>query len=112
MNIWLKELERINKKFEPASKLKNPGSLEFAAEHASRTGDWLKQLAYLLRAILVDHAFEDGNKRTAAYLVTYLMEQNKVMHNDDKVKKLIIKIAAENITNINKIARMVQDETI
>lgn len=112
MQIWARELEKINKKFEPASKLKNAGSLEFAAEHASRTDDWWKQLAYLLRAILVDHAFEDGNKRTAAYLVTYIMEQNKVMHNDDKVKKLIIKIAAKNITNINKIARLVQDETI
>ena len=112
MKIWLSELERINRRFEPASKLKNPGSLEFAAEHASRTGDWLKQLAYLLRAILVDHAFDDGNKRTAAYLITYIMEQNKAMHNDDKVKKLVIKIATKNITNINKIARMVQDETL
>ena len=112
MKILVSELEKINREFEPASRLKNPGSLEFAAEHASRTADWRKQLAYLLRAILVDHAFEDGNKRTAAYLVTYVMEQNKAMHNDDKVKKLVIKIAAENITNINKIARIVQDETL
>jgi len=112
MEIWVKELEKINKKLEPDSKVKNPGSLEFAAEHAARTQDWIKALAYLLRAILVDHAFDDGNKRTGAYLVTLFFDENKVPYDDEKVKKLIIKIASKNVTDVNKIRRMIQDETI
>jgi len=112
MKIWVEELEKINKKLEPGSKIKNPGSLEFAAEHASRTTDWMKQLAYLLRAIVVDHAFEDGNKRTAAYVVTAFFDENKVTYDDEKVKKLIVKLASENITDINRIRRLIHDETI
>ncbi|MFH0868626.1 MAG: Fic family protein [archaeon] len=112
MEIWVKELEKINRKLEPGSKLKNPGNLEFAAEHAIRTQDWMKKLAYLLRAIVVDHAFDDGNKRTGAYLVTLFFDENKVAYDDEKVKKLIIKIASKNVTDVNKIRRMIQDETI
>lgn len=112
MKIWIEELEKVNKGFEPASKTKNPGSLEFAAEHAARARDWIKQLAYLIRAILVDHAFEDGNKRTAAYLITYFFDENKAKYDSDKVKSIILKIASQNITSINKIARILHDETL
>jgi prophage maintenance system killer protein len=112
MEIWVKELEKINKTFEPSSKIKNPGSLEFAAEHATREKDWMKKLAYLLRAIVVDHAFEDGNKRTAAYLITLFFDENKVTYDEDKVKTLIVKIASENITDISKIKRLIHDETL
>jgi len=112
MKIWVEELEKTNKKLEPGSKIKNPGSLEFAADHAARTNDWMKKLAYLLRAIVVDHAFEDGNKRTAAYIVTAFFDENKVPYDDEKVKKLIVKLASKNITDINRIRRLIQDETI
>lgn len=112
MNILIRALEKINKTFEPKSTTKNLGSLEFAAEHASRTSDWRKQLAYLLRAILVDHAFEDGNKRTGAYLVFKFFEENKLLINTQKVDRLIIKLASENITDIDKIKRLICDETL
>lgn len=112
MEIWVKELEKINKTFEPNSKIKNTGSLEFAAEHATREKDWMKKLAYLLRAIVVDHAFEDGNKRTAAYLIFKFFEENKIMIDSQKADRLIIKIASENITDINKIKRLIHDETL
>jgi len=112
MKIWISELEKINRKFEPASRTKNPGSLEFAAEHSARTKDWVKQLAYLLRAIVVDHAFDDGNKRTAAYLITKCFDVNKLAYSDEKIARLIIKIASKNETNINKIKRMIENETV
>jgi len=112
MKVWVEELETINKKFEPGSKVKNSGSLEFAAEHAARAQDWMRKLAYLLRAIVVDHAFEDGNKRTAAYIVTAFFDENKVAYTDDKVKDLIIKIAKQSVTDIEKIKRLIHDETI
>jgi prophage maintenance system killer protein len=112
MEIWIRELEKINKTFEPNSKIKNAGSLEFAAEHAARTADWMKKLAYLLRAIVVDHAFEDGNKRTAVYLVFKFFEENHLPIDQQKADRLIIKIASENITDINKIKRLIHDETL
>ena len=112
MEIWVKELEKINRTFEPGSKIKNPGSLEFAAEHATREKDWMKKLAYLLRTIVVDHAFEDGNKRTAAYLIFKFFEENKIIIDSQKADRLIIKIASENITDINKIKRLIHDETL
>jgi prophage maintenance system killer protein len=112
MIFWAKELEKINKKLEPGSSVKNLGSLEFAAEHATRTNDWTKQLAYLLRAIVVDHVFEDGNKRTAAYLIFKFFEENNITINSQKVDNLIIKIASENIIDIEKIRRLIHDETL
>jgi len=112
MKTWVKELEKINRKLEPGSKIKNSGSLEFATEHASRTADWMKALAYLLRAIVVDHTFDDGNKRTGAYLVTLFFDENKVPYDDEKVKRLIVKIASKNMADVNKIRRLIQDETI
>ena len=112
MEIWAKELEKINKKLEPSSKIKNPGSLEFAAEQAARTKDWMRQLAYLLRAIVVDHTFEDGNKRTGAYLVFKFFEENKLQIDSQKVDRLLIKIATESITDIEKIRRLIHDATI
>lgn len=112
MPTWILELEKINRKFEAKSSVKNAGSLEFAAEHASRTKDWMKQLAYLLRSIVVDHAFEDGNKRTAAFIVFNFFEEHKVPIDMQKADLLIIKIAKENLTNVEKIRRLIHDETL
>ena len=48
-------------------------SLNFALEHSKHSIAWTKQLAYLIRAILTDHVFIDGNKRTAyGLLMSYI----------------------------------------
>ena len=112
MKLFTEELEKINKKFEPASRIKNSSSLEFAAEQASQTQEWKKQLAYLLRAIIVDHAFDDGNKRTGAYLIFKFFEANGFPADMQKVNKLVIKIASESITDLEKLRRQIHDATI
>ena len=112
MKIFLDELEKINKQFEPTSRIKNKGSLDFATEHAARTKDWMKQLAYLLRAIVIDHAFGDGNKRTAAYLIFKFFEENNIAVNEQKIDRLVIKIASNNVTDIRTIRRLIHDATI
>lgn len=112
MKILIIELEKINKKFEPKSVLKNEGSLHFAISHAARTNDWSKQLAYLLRSLLVDHAFDDGNKRTAAYLILNYFKEHNITMNEDKINRLMIKIATKNIIKINEIMRLIKNETI
>ena len=112
MKILIEALEKINKRFEPASRIKNSSSLEFAVEQASRMQEWTKQLVYLLRAVIVDHAFDDGNKRTGAYLIFKFFEANGFPADTQKINKLVIKIAAESITNIEKLRRQIHDATL
>ena len=68
MKIRKEDIVRIEGGF--GGTLRNPSSLDFALEKQQnkKLGEY-KKLAYLLRAILVDHPFSDGNKRTAAYVV-------------------------------------------
>jgi len=108
----INELGKINRRFEPKSTLKNDGSLSFAISHAARTEDWAKQLAYLLRALLVDHVFDDGNKRTAVYLILNYFKEYKIIIDEDKINRLMIKIASKNITKIDEIRRLIKNETI
>jgi prophage maintenance system killer protein len=112
MKYWIEELEKINKKIEPRSRVKNPGSLEFAAESATRTKDWKRQLAYLLRAIVVDHAFEDGNKRTGAIVTFRFFEANGIPFDARKVDQMLVNLAKKSVTDIEEIRRLIHDATI
>ena len=63
MKISKEEIVRINKGF--GGNESNSGSLDFALEiQENRKLGPYKKFAYLVRAILVDHTFTDGNKRT------------------------------------------------
>ena len=76
MDISKKDLLRINHGF--GGNLRSGSSLDFALEKLddNKIG-WYKKLAYLLRAILVDHPFSDGNKRTAMFLAFAFAKENK-----------------------------------
>src|SRR3990167_5992368 len=67
MKIVKENLLRVNKGF--GGNLRSGSSLDYAIEKQEdkKIGPY-KKLAYLLRAVLVDHPFSDGNKRTAAYV--------------------------------------------
>ena len=106
--ITKKALIEINKEFD-IGKIINEGSLEFAISNANSTKDWIKQLAYLTRAILIDHVFFGGNKRTTAALIISALEEKKFAYDPFKVDKLIIDIINKNITSINQIRRMIKD---
>ena len=67
-----KDIIGINMEFDRGVSINN-SSLEYAISISKRSNSWIKQLAHLIRAILIDHCFKDGNKRTAAALIaTYL----------------------------------------
>ena len=76
MNISKKDLLRINHGF--GGNLRSDSSLDFAFERLEdkKLGDY-KKLAYLMRAILVDHPFSDGNKRTAMFLAFAFAKEKK-----------------------------------
>jgi prophage maintenance system killer protein len=102
MNISKEDLIRINHGF--GGDLRSDSSLEYALDlqKNNRLGNY-KKLAYLLRAILVDHPFSDGNKRTAMFLCLSFAEENKKQVDRELLLEQIISIAKNNITEIRNI---------
>lgn len=102
MNISKEDLLRINEGF--GGNLRSDSSLDYAIDmqSSSKLGEY-KKLAYLLRAILVDHPFSDGNKRTATFIVLNFAEQNKKQVDRELLIQQIISIAKQNINNIRNI---------
>ena len=58
---------------------------------------------------MVDHIFEDGNKRTAAAVMMAIMELNKIEYNVEKIPKMVIDILKKNITSVVQIERRIKD---
>ncbi len=102
MKVSKEDLIRINNGF--GGNLRNDVSLDFAirVQDNKKLGEY-KKLAYLIRAILVDHPFSDGNKRTATYLAfAFAYEYNKQV-NKDLLAHHILSIASKNIIEIRAI---------
>jgi len=103
MSINQEELLRINKGF--GGNLRSGSSLDFAFDMIkNKKIGFYKKLAYLLRAILVDHPFSDGNKRTSAFMVYSFSRENKkqILDNDLLIYHLI-SIAKKNEIDIKNI---------
>jgi len=105
--FYLNEIVNINKKFANGNII-NKSSLEFALSSIKDKG-WIDQVAYLVRALLIDHVFEDGNKRTAAGIIIAYYTEFEIGFDPQKITEVIIKIISKNINNINKIKRMIKD---
>ncbi len=102
MKISKEDIIRIGKAFN--GNIRNHSSLDFALEmqNNKKLGDY-KKLAYLMRAILVDHPFSDGNKKTAMFVAfAFASEQNKKV-DEELLKHHILSIASKNIIEIRAI---------
>lgn len=104
MEINIEDLLRINKGF--GGNLVKRGSLEYALDKLKdkKLGLYTK-LAYLLRAILVDHPFSDGNKRTAMFFAFFFSDEQGKKIERDILAHQIMAIAKDNISDIRKIKR-------
>jgi len=102
MKISKEDLLRINQGF--GGNLISDSSIDFAIEMQGneKLGDY-KKLAYLWRAILVDHPFLDGNKRTATFFALQFAEENKKQIDRELIVHHALSIASKNITNIRQI---------
>jgi death-on-curing family protein len=102
MNISKEDLIRINHGF--GGNLRNESSLDYALDEQknNKLGIY-KKLAYLLRAILVDHPFSDGNKRTAMFLCLSFAEENRKQVDKDLLLEQIVSIAKNNINEMRNI---------
>jgi len=103
MEISKEDLLRINKGF--GGNLRSDSSLDFAIEMQKhpKLGSY-KKLAYLWRAILVDHPFSDGNKRTATFFALKFAEENNKQVDRELLLHHTLSIAKKNIINIRQIA--------
>ena len=102
MDISKEDLLRINKGF--GGNLRSDSSIDFAIQQQEnkKLGDY-KKLAYLLRAILVDHPFSDGNKRTATFFAINFAEETKKQIDRELLVHHALSIASKNITDIRQI---------
>ncbi|MFA5020002.1 MAG: Fic family protein [Candidatus Pacearchaeota archaeon] len=103
MKIGKEDLLRINKGF--GGNLRSGSSIDYAFYMlGNKKLGFYKKLAYFWRAILVDHPFSDGNKRTAAFLAYALASENKKRVIDrELLMEHIVSIAKHNETNIRNI---------
>ena len=102
MEISKEDIIRIGKGF--GGELRNDASIDFALEKQTnaKLGEY-KKLAYLIRALVIDHPFTDGNKKTAAYVVFAFAEQFNKQVDRELIKEQMISIASKNINNIRTI---------
>ena len=108
MDIGKEELLRINKGFNGG--LRSGSSLDYAIDiQKNKKFGQYKKLAFLLRAIIVDHPFSDGNKRTAMYLALKFAEENKKQVDRELLLGQIVSIAKHNETNIRSIERRLKN---
>ncbi|MBI1935217.1 hypothetical protein HYS31_02145 [Candidatus Woesearchaeota archaeon] len=111
-NLNKKDLIGLNQQIGQSGKLHNEHSLDFALSISKQNKSWLYELSYIVRSLLVEHCFEDGNKRTAIITVITHFENNDLEYDKDKLIKNIFIIAKKNITDINKIMRLLKNVII
>jgi prophage maintenance system killer protein len=103
-----KDIIALNQKFDKGL-FHNEPSLDFALDFAQSNNDWTRALAFVVRAILIDHVFEEGNKRTTALLIEAYIEFENHQVYPDRVVKLIKRIILRNTISIKKIEEMIKD---
>ena len=102
MDISKEDLLRINHGF--GGNLRSGSSLDYAFDKINdeKLGIY-KKLAYLIRAILVDHPFSDGNKRTAMFVAFAFAEDINKKVDRELLLHQITSIAKKNIHEIRNI---------
>ena len=108
MKISKEELLRINAGF--GGNLRSDSSIDFAIQmqENNKMGEY-KKLAFLWRAILVDHPFTDGNKRTATYFALKFAEENNKQVDRELLVHHTLSIAKQNITDIRNISERIKN---
>lgn len=100
---------RLNQEVGEKGHLSNRGSLEYALSVSKHNKSWLYELAHLVRSLLVDHAFVDGNKRTALALIILYLDSRDMMWDEERLIKAINRIAKKNINNVSAITREIEN---
>lgn len=89
--------------------LRNEPSLDYALQYQKHNIAWTKKLAHLIRAILIDHIFEEGNKRTTCAILLDYVNYYEYEIKEKTALMMIKNIILKNITSIEKIKQMIED---
>ncbi|MBI2106076.1 Fic family protein [Candidatus Woesearchaeota archaeon] len=108
MDLTKKDIIAINQRFSTGY-FENESSLSSALEHSRHSIAWTKQLAYLIRAILIDHVFVDGNKRTAYALLLNYIDLNEWKIKEDLAITLIKNLVLKGEKSIANIQRRIEN---
>lgn len=106
-----KDIIAFNQEAGELGEFNNESSLDFALSIVKTKKNWIYELSYLVRSLLVDHVFQDGNKRTCFLVIIYHLEINRKEVNKNNVTRIIKKIAKNNITNPLIIAELIYHAT-
>ena len=107
-----KDLIGINQEVGSNGNFHNEDSIDFALSIAKQNKSWLYELSYTVRSLLVDHCFEDGNKRTAVIVIITYFDNNDMDYDKDKLIKTVWNISKKNIIDINKLMRMIKNAIV
>ena len=108
MKLTKKDIIALNQKFEEGNII-NEASLDFALSYSNKTTDWIKSLAYLIRAITLDHVFEEANKRTTGLLIKSTVEWKGYKIYDNDITRLVLRVSKKKIINIKPIEEKLKD---
>lgn len=109
IQLTKKDIIRINQEIGEKGQFQNESSLEFALSQFKLKKNWLYELAYLIRSLLTDHAFEDGNKRTALALVILYFEEKGMAWDKERIVKNLHFLAKSHYKSIEKISRVIKN---
>ncbi len=112
ISLTKKDLIGINQEIGSNGKFRNESSIDFALSIAKQKKSWLYELSYIVRSLLVDHGFEDGNKRTAIISIITYFENNNLGYDKDKLIKTVWNISKKNTSDINKLMRLIKNAII
>ncbi len=109
IQLTKKDLIRINQEIGEKGQFQNESSLEFALSQFKSKKNWLYELAYLVRSLLTDHAFEDGNKRTALALIILYFEEKRMAWDKERIVQNVHFLAKNHYKSIEKISRVIKN---
>jgi len=106
--ITKKDVIRANQEIGEEGTLHNEASLDFALHSLKQQKSWLLHTSTLTRSILLDHVFQDGNKRTAYALIASVLEYQGLKYDKERLYLAVLTITKKNITNVQKIMRLIK----
>ncbi len=104
-----KDIIRINQEIGESGQFSNESSLDYALQTAKSRKSWLYELSHIVRSILVDHVFTDGNKRTALALMLTYFDYHGVECDKQRMVEIVHKVAKKNLTNVMRIMKEVKN---
>ena len=104
-----KDIIAINQKFAEGY-FENESGLDYALSLLKHNISWTKKAAYLIRAILIDNSFVNGNKRSAYSVLMACVELNSYSIEEKKAVNIIKEIVTKNRKSVARIQRMIEDD--